>query len=132
MINNDKVSLMTKLAIYENNNSEDIKLSKYYKGDYVRYNVLKALISVTIGYVGILLLILFYNLEDILAKVFEVNYTILGIEIFVSYFVLMIIFGLISFMVYSDKINRSRKNLTNYHRGLKQLSRMYEEDKNGM
>lgn len=132
MINNEKVSLMTKLAIYENNNSEDIKLSKYYKGDYVRYNVLKTLISVSIGYVGILLLILFYNLEDILAKAFELNFTIIGIEIFVSYFVLIIIFGLISFMVYTDKMNRSRDNLTKYHRGLKQLSRMYDEDKNGM
>lgn len=132
MINNDKVSLMTKLAIYESKNSEDIKLSKYYKGDYVRHNVLKTLISVTIAYICILALILFYNLEGIVENFFELNYTILGIEIFVTYFVLIVMFGLFSFMVYSDKINRSRKNLTKYHRGLTQLSRIYEEDKNGM
>ncbi len=132
MINNDKVALMTKLAIYESKNSEDIKLSKYYKGDYVRHNVLKTIISVTIAYVCILALILFYNLEGILEKIFELNYTILGIEIFVSYFVLVVMFGLFSYVVYTDKINKSRKNLTGYHRGLKSLSRMYEEDKNGM
>ena len=132
MINNDKVSLMTKLAIYENKNSEDIKLSKYYKVDYVRHNVLKTIISVTVAYVCILLFILFYNLEEVLAKAFELNYTMLGIEIFVSYFVLIVIFTLMSFMIYSEKINRSRKSLMKYHRGLKQLSRMYDEEKNGM
>ena len=95
MINNDKVSLMTKLAIYENKNTEDIKLSKYYKGDYVRHNVLKTIISVTIAYACILLFILFYNLEEVLAKAFELNYTMLGIEICVSYFVLIVIFTLI-------------------------------------
>ena len=132
MINNDKVSLMTKLAIYENKNTEDIKLSKYYKGDYVRHNVLKTIISVTIAYACILLFILFYNLEEVLAKAFELNYTMLGIEIFVSYFVLIVIFTLMSFMIYSEKINRSRKSLMKYHRGLKQLSRMYDDEKNGM
>lgn len=132
MINNDKVSLMTKLAIYENKNTEDIKLSKYYKGDYVRHNVLKTIISVTIAYVCILLFILFYNLEEVLAKAFELNYTMLGIEIFVSYFVLIVIFTLMSFMIYTEKINKSRKSLMEYHRGLKQLSRMYDEEKNGM
>ncbi len=132
MINNDKVSLMTKLAIYENKNTEDIKLSKYYKGDYVRHNVLKTIISVTIAYVCILLFILFYNLEKVLAKAFELNYTMLGIEIFVSYFVLIVIFTLMSFMIYTEKINKSRKSLMKYHRGLKQLLRMYDEEKNGM
>lgn len=132
MINNDKVSLMTKLAIYENKNTEDIKLSKYYKGDYVRHNVLKTIISVTFAYVCILLFILFYNLEEVLAKAFELNYTMLGIEIFVSYFVLIVIFTLMSFMIYTEKINKSRKSLMKYHRGLKQLSRMYDEEKNGM
>ena len=48
MINNEKVKLMTKLAIYEKKNEEDIKLSKYYKVDYVKHNILKTLITVTI------------------------------------------------------------------------------------
>lgn len=132
MINNEKVSLMTKLAIYEEKNSEDIKLSKYYKSDYIRHNVLKTIISVSFAYVCVLLLILFYNLEEVLAKAFELNYTMLGIEIFVSYFVLIVIFTLISFMIYSEKINRSRKSLMKYHRGLKQLIRIYDEEKNGI
>ena len=53
-------------------------------------------------------------------------------EIFVSYFVLIVIFTLISFMIYSEKINRSRKSLMKYHRGLNQLIRIYDEEKNGI
>ncbi|MDF2593610.1 MAG: hypothetical protein K0S75_3076, partial [Clostridia bacterium] len=42
MLNTNKVRLMTKLALYETKEGkEDIRLSKYYKTDYVRYQVIK-------------------------------------------------------------------------------------------
>ena len=132
MINNEKVSLMTKLAIYENRNEEDIKLSKYFKMDYIRYNVIKTIISVTIAYVCIVALIVFYNIEDILADAFELDYTVIGIEMVVGYIMMVIVFGLISFMVYSDKIKKSRNNLTKYNKGLRQLQKIYDEEKKGM
>lgn len=132
MINNDKVRLMTKLAIYEKNHDEDIKLSKYYKSDYIKHNMLKTLISVTIAYVAVLGLIVFYNMEELLAKAFELDYTILTIEIVVSYIVLVVIFSLMSFVIYSDKIKRSRKSLVKYNSNLKKLLKMYDEEKSGM
>jgi uncharacterized membrane protein YidH (DUF202 family) len=132
MINNDKVRLMTKLAIYEKNHDEDIKLSKYYKSDYIKHNMLKTIISVTIAYVGILGLIVFYNMEELLAKAFELDYTVLTIEIVVSYIVLVVIFSLMSFVIYSDKIKYSRKSLVKYNSNLKKLSKMYDEEKSGM
>ena len=89
MINNEKVKLMTKLAIYEKNNEEDIKLSKYYKVDYVKHNILKTLITVTIAYVCILALIVFYNMEYFLAEAFNLDYTIIGVQIVVSYLMLL-------------------------------------------
>jgi hypothetical protein len=51
MLDYKKIRLMTKLAVYEKKDGkEDIHLSKYYKTDYVRYQVLKAIITSTIGY----------------------------------------------------------------------------------
>ena len=131
MINNDKVRLMTKLAIYEKNNEEDIKLSKYYKLDYVKHNMVKTWISVTIAYVSILGLIIFYNLEEFMAKAFELDYTVLGIQITVSYLVLIIVFGLLSYSIYTEKIKNSRESLQKYNSNLKKLSKMYDDEKNG-
>ena len=47
MLNNRKVRLMTKLAIYEKEDGkEDIRLGRYYRGDYVRYQLLKTIVAV--------------------------------------------------------------------------------------
>lgn len=132
MINNDKVKLMTKLAIYEKNNEEDIALSKFYRADYIKHNMLKTVLSVTIAYVAILALIVFYNMEELLAKAFELDYTMIGIEIIVSYIVLIVVFSLMSYMIYSDKIKNSRERLVKYNSNLRKLSIMYDEEKSGM
>ena len=49
MLNYRKIRIMHKLAVYENKEGkEDIQLSKYYKTDYVRYQVLKSIICATV------------------------------------------------------------------------------------
>ncbi|MBE5934390.1 MAG: hypothetical protein E7262_01185 [Lachnospiraceae bacterium] len=132
MINNEKVRLMAKLAIYEKNNEEDIKLSKYYKVDYVKHNILKTIISVTIAYACILGLIVFYNMEYFLAEAFNLDYTIIGVQIVVTYLMTVIVFSLLSFLIYGDKIKNSRERLVKYNSNLKKLSNMYDDEKNGM
>ena len=50
MLNNRKVRLMTRLAIYEQTEGkEDVRISKYFRTDYVRLNVLKSIVAVTVG-----------------------------------------------------------------------------------
>ena len=42
---------MSRLAMYEQNEGkEDVRLSKYFRTDYVRLNVLKTVVAVTVGY----------------------------------------------------------------------------------
>ena len=132
MINNEKVKLMTKLAIYEKNNEEDIKLSKYYKVDYVKHNVFKTIISVSIAYICILGLIVFYNMEYFLANAFKLDYTIIGVQVVSSYLMTLIVFSLFSFLFYANKVKGSRERLVKYNSNLKKLSNMYDEEKNGM
>lgn len=52
MVNEEKVRLMTRLAMYEQSTGrEDLEKGKYFKSDYVKYNCLKTLVSTTILYV---------------------------------------------------------------------------------
>ena len=49
MVDNEKVRIMTKIAIYEKNQEhEGLALSKYFREDYVRFNMLKTLVTSTI------------------------------------------------------------------------------------
>ena len=60
MLDERKVKLMTKLALYEETHGkEDFKISSYYRKDYASLHVIYAFLSVSVGYVclvGVLLL----------------------------------------------------------------------------
>ena len=75
MINEKKVGLMTKISIYEKKEeNRELVISKYYKTDYVRYNVLKQLVASTVFYWGAVACYIFMKFEDMLAKINQIDY----------------------------------------------------------
>lgn len=129
MLNNNKIRLMTKLAVYESKEGkEDISLSKYYKTDYVRYQTIKSLISVTFGYALILVLIFMYKSEEIIKKAVTLDYKTIGIYILCFYIILIAVYGLASIVGYSIKYDTSRKKLGRYFKLLKRLNKIYNEE----
>ena len=129
MINNKKVRLMTNLAIYEKNNESDLKISKYYKWDYVRFNMIKTILNVTFAYVLILILLLIYNCEELVAQAFNIDYVGMGLKVIIGYFVLLCSFSAISVFVYSEKYKNAKERLLKYYKKLKLLEKMCNEEK---
>jgi hypothetical protein len=129
MLNNRKIRLMTKLAVYENKEGrEDIHLSKYYKTDYVRYQVIKSIISATIGYLLILALVLIYKSEYIIRYAVTMNYKTIGIYVLGIYVLVIALYGLGSVVGYSMKYDYSRKKLARYFKLLKRLQKIYNDE----
>ncbi|HHT89156.1 MAG TPA: hypothetical protein GX002_09105, partial [Clostridiales bacterium] len=123
-----KIRLMTKLAVYEKKDGkEDIHLSKYYKTDYVRYQVLKAIITSTIGYGLILGLIIFYRMEYLVRNAVVLNYKLIGTYVLGFYIMTVTVFGLGALVGYSLKYDASRKKLSRYYRLLRRLQKLYDE-----
>lgn len=129
MLNNDKIRLMTKLAIYENKEGkEDIRLSKYYKTDYVRYHIIKSLITASLGYALILVLIFLYKSEYIIREAITMDYKTIGTYILGFYIMIIAVYGLGSAVGYSIKYDKSRKKLGRYYKLLRRLSKIYNEE----
>jgi len=129
MLNNSKIRLMTKLAVYEGKEGkEDISLSKYYKTDYVRYQVIKSLVSVTFGYALIMVLIVMYKSEYLIKNAVTLDYKTIGIYVLGFYIMTAALYGLISIFAYSIKYDRSRKKLSRYFKLLKRLNKIYNEE----
>lgn len=128
MLNFKKVRLMTKLAVYEKKDGkEDIYLSKYYKNDYVRLQILKSIISATIGYGLVIVMIAFYRMEYLIKNAVILDYKMVGTYILGFYLITITIYGLGSIVVYSRKYDASRKKLSRYFRLLKRLEKIYKE-----
>ena len=129
MLNNDKIKLMTKLALYESKTGkEDIRLSKYYKTDYVRYQVIKSIICATIGYGLILVLIMLYKSEYLIKNAVKLDYKTIGLYVLGFYIIVVAIYGLASIVIYSRKYDKSRKKLGRYYKLLRRLEKMYGDE----
>ena len=129
MLNTDKIRLMTKLALYETKEGkEDIRLSKYYKTDYVRYQVIKSILCATFGYALILLLIFIYKTEYIVSNAVTMDYKAIGAYILGIYIIIAAIYGLGASVGYAIKYDVSRKKLSRYYKFLKRLNKIYNEE----
>ena len=129
MLNNRKIRLMTQLAIYEKGEGrQDFKLSKYYKSDYARFNVLKTAILVTIAYVILVGLVVLYRLQYILDNVLTIDYKSLGWTILGVYIGVMSFYLILTLVGYAIRYGMSRKKLGKYYRMLRRLKDMYNEE----
>ena len=129
MINIRKTLLMTKLALYETGEGrEDIRLSKYYKTDYVRLQILKTVLAVTIGYILILLMVGLYKSEYLIAEAVNLDYRAIGITVLVIYIILLTIYIVGTIIGYSIKYDLSRGKLTRYFRLLNIMKKIYREE----
>ncbi len=129
MLNNDRIRLMTKLALYESKTGkEDISLSKYYKTDYVRYEIIKSLICSTLGYALILVLIVLYKSEYLIGHAVTLNYKFVGTNALGIYIIIIAVYGLGTAVLSSIKYDKSRKKLGRYYKLLKRLNRLYKDE----
>lgn len=129
MLNNRKVRLMSRLAMYEKDfGKEDIRLSKYYRTDYVRLNVLKTIVALTFGYLLIMLILVVYNSEYLLENALSINYKDLIGKYAAIYVVVLTVYVALCMIGYMVKYRISRKKLAKYFRMLRKLRSMYREE----
>ena len=129
MLNNRKIRLMTKLAIYEKREGkEDLKLSKYYKTDYVRYHILKTIVAVTVGYLLILAMIVLYQSEYLIREAVNLNYYEIAKFVIGVYILILTVYIAASLLGYSLYYTVSRKRLAKYFRMLRRLRTIYREE----
>lgn len=129
MLNNRKIRLMSRLAWYEKKEGKgDIKLSAYYKTDYVRLNILKTFLAVTFGYLLILVMVALYQSEYLIANAVDLNYKQIGMTILGIYLLLLTVYLVCAAIGYSFYYESCKKKLTKYFRMLKKLQTIYREE----
>jgi len=128
MVNEERVILMTRMASYEaGEGKKNIKIGDYFRADYLSKQLLKSLIFSTISFVIGLVLYVLYNFDYLLENVYKIDLLALGKKMITGYIVLVVVYGLITYIVYAFRYRNARKNLKTYYGNLKKLSSMYSE-----
>ena len=129
MLNNRKVRLMSRLAMYEQNEGkEDVRLSKYFRTDYVRLNVLKTVVAVTLGYLLILVLLIVYHSEYLIREAVTLDYKGMLLRYVGIYIIILVVYCSFAMIGYMLKYRTSRKKLAKYFRMLRRLRSLYREE----
>ncbi len=126
MIDENKVRLMTKIAIYEKKEeNRNLIISKFYKSDYVRYNVLKTLIATTVAFWAVIGAYVFIKFDDLLAKVSDVDYFDVMYKLLGAYVFVCLGFFFFAYIVYSYRYAMAKPGLIKYNVNLKRLIEAY-------
>lgn len=122
MVREQNVKLMSKVAIYEKRKGKtEIPMHTFYKGDYVRLNCLKAIVSATIVFVLVAALVVVYKLEYILINVLKMDYKRLLIVLLAIYLVWILLYWLIARILYAARYENARSDIIIYNHHLKKL-----------
>lgn len=129
MLNNRKVRLMSRLAMYEQREGkEDVRISKYFRADFVRLNVLKSVVAITFGYLLILLLLVVYHSEYLIREAVTLDYQGIILRFTGIYIMILAIYCSVGTIGYMLKYRSSRKKLAKYFRMLRRLRSLYREE----
>lgn len=128
MVREEKVKLMTKIAIYEKGiGKNEIAMHGYYKSDYVRINTLKAIVSATITFGLIFAIVAVYKMDYILANALKFDYVgVLKIAA-LAYAIWILVYWLFARILYAKRYEASRSNIIIYNHRLKKIQE--ESDK---
>lgn len=129
MVNEEKVKLMTHLALYEKKESKSIKTAKYFRDDYIGLNMINTAILITVCYAFILLLGVIYKIDYLMNNITEIDIWALGRKLVIIYVALLVIYMLLAYIVYSVKFRVAQESNKSYSENLKKLLRFYKREK---
>ncbi|MCR5147546.1 MAG: hypothetical protein K6C35_01130 [Eubacterium sp.] len=128
MVDNEKVKIMTRIAIYEKNEEhEGLVLSKYFREDYVKYNMLKTLVTSTICFWLFVAVSTLVDFEKHITDFGKEDYIKLVGKVMMYYVIFLAVFEVLAFFAYSYRYARVKPGLVEYNGNLRKLIEYYDK-----
>ena len=129
MINEEKVKIMDRLAVYEKQEGRKyLPVSKYYRSDYIGLALFRNFFLASIGYLVILLLVGAYFAEFLAEHLHTLNVTWIGMMIVGGYLVTIGVYSVVTYTLHTIRYGRAQKGAAAYERRLRELEALYEEE----
>lgn len=129
MLNEERVILMTRMAVYENGEGrKNGAIGSYFRGDYIGLQVLKSVISATISFVLVCAVLVLYNFDGIMDSLYGIDLFAAAKKVIIAYVVVVAVYALISYLIYSFMYKKARKKQKAYASSLRRLSEMYQRE----
>ena len=126
MVNEDRVILMTRMAVQaEKAKGGDARINRFYRGDYVGFEIVKSVVCATIVYCILLGAYAVFRFNELLQDFYD-GAGMESVRIYVLWYLVVIaVYVVISYVVYSVRFSRSRSEMRKYYSNLKKLEHTY-------
>lgn len=129
MVNEEKVRLMTKLAIYEDKNEKYIlPVTRYYRSDYISVQVMKSFFCGTVSFAMMLGAWALYGMEELMTEMFSMDLPQMGIAILIRYLAFISVYMVITYCVSSYRYAKGKQKVKKFSAMLKKVERMQERE----
>ena len=129
MLNEEKIKIMNKLAMYEQGEGKKyLPVSRYYRSDYIGLALIKNFFLVTIGYCLILAGIAAYFGEYLVDNIHKMDLVAVGRNAVIGYVVGLVVFSVATYIQYSVKYHKAKKSVKEYYQELTQLNKIYSRE----
>lgn len=130
MLNEEKVVLMSKMAIYEKKEGKnDFKVSKYYRTDYVGLNLINTALIATLLYMIIVASIILINIESIMKNISGIDLLSVGRRVLICYTVFLAFYLVVAYVIYNIRYKKAKTKIKRYDEDLKKLYKIYKEER---
>lgn len=129
MIHQKRVSLMTRLAIYEKHSKVELdQASSYYRSDYISTYLLKNGFRATAAFLIGLLGWGCYNFNSLINNLNDLDFMSMGIKMLIAYVAVLAVYLLITYIVYTIRFYYAGKQQQEYRILLCRLEQEYAKE----
>lgn len=127
MLNEDKIKLMTGIAMFEKREGKKIfPASRYFCGDYISSRMFRSFFYYTVSFLLCALLWMLYNIEDLLNALRVDRMISLGRYAVLIYLAGLAVYLVITWLVYRKRYEYAKRGMKVYVAKLKRLEKRYE------
>lgn len=126
MLNEERVSLMTRMASFEEGEGKkSVDIGNYFRSDYIGVQILKSFIYGTIAFLIIFALFIVYDFESFMQDLYKIDLIAFAKNVLTYYLVFIIGYGILTYAIATYRYVRAKKNLKRYYQNLKKLNSLY-------
>lgn len=126
MLNEERIILMTQMASYEaKEGKKNVKIGNYFRSDYITIQLMKSVLYATLAYGACFALFILYDFETFMQDIYKIDLIAFAINVLKYYGITVVVYCLISYVVYTYRYAKAKKSLKCYYHNLKKLNAMY-------
>ena len=129
MLNEERVILMTRMTSFtQHEGKKDTEINQYFRSDYVGLQVLKSALCATVAHIILFISYMLLSFDKVMQSLYDMDLIAQGRKFLIYYIILVGGYSVVSYIIYSFRYARMRKNMKTYYTNLKRLNKMYEKE----